>query len=176
MAVKGEIGENIIKFTYVPDGLEIGAVISAVGIVLFIVYMAVSANMDKKAAAKARKKKKAAKAKKKQIAESTENSVEQPDNTAENNIEQPDNNNEKKSDGNTTEQPDNTDENSIEQSDSNTDNNNDEQPESAEQKEIERFMKGYTSVVNIKKSAEDFKNNKLFEDIENDEKDDKEEQ
>ena len=176
MAVKGEIGENIIKFTYVPDGLEIDAVISAVGIVLFIVYMAVSANMDKKAAAKARKKKKAAKAKKKQIAESTENSVEQPDNTAENNIEQPDNNNEKKSDGNTTEQPDNTDENSIEQSDSNTDNNNDEQPESAEQKEIERFMKGYTSVVNIKKSAEDFKNNKLFEDIENDEKDDKEEQ
>ena len=113
--------------------------------------------------------------KKKQTAKITENSVEQTDNTDENSIEQPDSDNEK-SDSNNTEQSDNNDEQSADNNNEQTADNKDEQPESAEQKEIERFMKGYTSVVNIKKSAEDFKNNKLFEDIENDEKDDKEEQ
>ena len=160
MAVKGEIGENIIKFTYVPDGLEIGAVISVLGVVLFIVYMAVSANMERKAAARARKKKKAAKARKKQSAENADNTDnKQPENT----------------DDSDEKQPENTDGSDEKQSE-NTDSSDEKQPDSDEQREIERFMKGYTSVVNIKKSAEDFKNNKLFEDIENDEKDDKEEQ
>lgn len=148
MAVKGDVGENIIKFTYRPYGLDVGIIVSISGIFLFIIYMIVSAVLDKKAgkSSKSGKKKKSSKAGK--SAESVKKSKASEEDNKDSTAQEFE-----------TEEKESPLEQSISQQN---------------QEEIERFMKGYTSVTSMRKTAEDFRNSKLFEDISNDLKEDEE--
>lgn len=164
MAVKGETGENIIKFTYRPYGLDIGIIISIAGVVLSLIYMivsAVSAGKPKKSAKN--KKASSSKGKKKSSSEEkTEKPVEEIEYT----------------------QHENDDINESDEIDTFNEFEEDEQTEIPQQndisqenqEEIERFMKGYTSITSTRKTAEDFRNSKLFEDISNDLREEEEKQ
>ncbi len=130
MAVKGEVGENIIKFSYLPYGLTAGIIISAVGLLAFILYLLIGNSMLKNEVTKSKKKHK--KHSKKNHSSSKKKRKEKNDGFVEETI-------------------------TPEEKHFNEDNS----------EEIEKFMRGYTGVMSIKKSADDFKNDKLFEDIEN---------
>lgn len=159
MAVKGETGENIIKFTYVPYGLKLGIIISAAGLVFFVIYLIASASMAKKAAkipepyytpeeiGEAPKPEKKLK-KKTNVSDAKKRAKSEKQKIKKKSIE-------RKNNDEFDEEPVETNQEEISINEEN-------------KEEIERFMKGYTSVINIKKSAEDFKNSKLFEDISND--------
>lgn len=164
MAVKGEVGENIIKFSYTPYGLKAGVIISCAGILLFIAYLVVAGIMAKKASempapyfkeselddgsAEDKENKKAREKIKKQSIKRKAEDAKKSAKTEKQKVR----NRKKKNDDFEEETQSTPEEKHI------TEEN---------QEEIERFMKGYTSVINVKKSAEDFKNSKLFEDINN---------
>ena len=48
MAVKAEVGENIIEFNYEPDGLRVGLYISICGVLLLIVYLIIAKRFNHK--------------------------------------------------------------------------------------------------------------------------------
>lgn len=203
MAVKGETGENIIKFTYFPYGLKLGAIISAAGLVFLMIYLIATASVDEDAVTVPKKSsKKKAKAPEKETAKSKKKPSKSEISDAKKRAKNEKKKQKKeKSETASLKEPATqelikdddkkevtTEEFEIEEPDykpsEKTDKIKNENKEESEKilpgytseeskKEIERFMKGYTSVINIKKTADDFKNSKLFEDIENDADSDK---
>jgi uncharacterized membrane protein YfhO len=158
MAVKGETGENIIRFTYRPYGLDIGIIISIAGVALSVIYMIISVilvSKSKKTAnikgSSSSKRKGKSSAKRKPVKTVKKDAEYSPSDNNENY---------------TVSEFENEQEESPRQKNISQEN----------QEEIERFMKGYTSITSTKKTAEDFRNSKLFEDISNDLKEDEDKQ